>query len=110
MSPHDLPEPDRGSLGFRKERPSRCLTLDSASWLDFAVPAVAVRALSRERLVSCRPGDCYVSTSAGRARDLSAGKLTPKLSDRIADVRGRQYPTRSGQTTLEIFGCEAVVG
>jgi transposase-like protein len=28
--------------------------------------------------------------SAGRARDLTAGKLTPKLSDRRADVRGRQ--------------------
>jgi type VI protein secretion system component Hcp len=26
-------------------------------------------------------------------RDLTAGKLTPKLSDRITDVRGRQYPT-----------------
>jgi hypothetical protein len=24
-------------------------------------------------------------------RDLTAGKLTPKLSDRIADVRGRQW-------------------
>jgi hypothetical protein len=31
------------------------------------------------------------SASAGRVRDLTAGKLTPKLSDRIADVRGRQY-------------------
>jgi hypothetical protein len=30
------------------------------------------------------------STSAGRARDLTARKLTAKLSDRIADVRGRQ--------------------
>ena len=30
------------------------------------------------------------SASAGWARDLTAAKLTPKLSDRIADVRGRQ--------------------
>jgi len=35
------------------------------------------------------------STGAGRVRDLTAGKLPPKLSDRIADVRGRQYPTHS---------------
>ena len=33
--------------------------------------------------------------SAGRARDLTAGKLLPKLSDRIADGRGRQYPTQT---------------
>jgi hypothetical protein len=33
---------------------------------------------------------CNGSASAGRARDLTAGKLTSKLSDRIADVRGRQ--------------------
>lgn len=38
-------------------------------------------------------GDSYGSASAGRVRDLTAGKLTPKLGDRIADVRGRQYPT-----------------
>jgi len=30
------------------------------------------------------------SASAGRARDLTAGTLTPKLIDRIADARGRQ--------------------
>lgn len=33
------------------------------------------------------------SASAGRAFDLTAGKLTPKLSFRIADARGRQWPT-----------------
>jgi hypothetical protein len=30
------------------------------------------------------------SASAGRACDLTAGKLTHRLGDRIADVRGRQ--------------------
>jgi hypothetical protein len=35
-------------------------------------------------------GGSYGSASAGRARDLTAVELTPKLSDRIADVRGRQ--------------------
>jgi len=30
------------------------------------------------------------SASAGRPRDLTDGKLTPKLSRRIADIRGRQ--------------------
>ena len=35
------------------------------------------------------------SASAGRVRDLTAGKLTSKVSDGIADGRGRQYPTRS---------------
>ena len=34
-------------------------------------------------------------TSAGRARDLTAGKLTPTLGARIADVPGRQDPTQS---------------
>ena len=34
------------------------------------------------------------STSDGRARDLSAGKLTPNLSHRIADVHGRQWSTQ----------------
>jgi hypothetical protein len=33
--------------------------------------------------------------SDSRARDLPAGKLTPKLSDRIVEVRDRQYPTLS---------------
>jgi len=36
------------------------------------------------------------SASAGRVRDLRAEKLTSKLSDGIADGRGRQYPTQSG--------------
>jgi len=37
-----------------------------------------------------RSGVADGSASAGRARDLTAVELTPKLSDRIADVRGRQ--------------------
>ena len=45
------------------------------------------------------PADCLGSASAGRVRDLTAGKLTPKLSRRIADVRGRQYPTPSATPT-----------
>jgi len=40
-----------------------------------------------------QPDTRFGSASAGRALDLTAGKLTPKLSDRIADARGRQYPT-----------------
>jgi hypothetical protein len=35
------------------------------------------------------------STSDSRVSDLTAGKLTPKLSDRIAVVRDRQRPTLS---------------
>jgi hypothetical protein len=35
------------------------------------------------------------STSDGPARDLTAGKLTSKLSNRIADARGRQQPTEA---------------
>jgi len=34
------------------------------------------------------------SATAGRARDLATGKLPPKLSDRIADVCDRQWPTQ----------------
>ena len=37
----------------------------------------------------------YGSASAGRVRDLTAGEPLPKLSDRIADARGRQRPTPS---------------
>lgn len=37
----------------------------------------------------------YGSTSAGRPRELTAGKLTAKLSPRIADIRGRQWTTLS---------------
>ena len=33
------------------------------------------------------------SACLGRARDLTAGKLTPKLSYRKADIRGRQWTT-----------------
>jgi hypothetical protein len=32
------------------------------------------------------------SASDSTKRDLTAGKLTPKVSDLIADVRGRQWP------------------
>ena len=37
---------------------------------------------------------CDGSASASRARKLTAGKLTPKLTDRTADARGRQWPTQ----------------
>ena len=54
--------------------------------------------VTRERLLAgvefCGSSDSNGSASAGRVRDLNAGKLTTKLSDRIADVRGRQYTTR----------------
>ena len=36
------------------------------------------------------------SASDSRVSDLTAAKLTFKLSDRIADVRGRPWPTLSG--------------
>ena len=39
------------------------------------------------------------SACAGRARDLPAGKLTPKLSYRKADIRGRQWTTHCGRTS-----------
>ncbi len=42
-------------------------------------------------------------------RDLTAGKLTPKLSDRIADVRGRQWPTQSGRLHVWMARREAVI-
>jgi hypothetical protein len=42
------------------------------------------------------PSDRYGSVSDSRARDLTAGKLTTKLSHRTADVRGRQLSTHCG--------------
>jgi len=45
------------------------------------------------------------SVSDSRVSDLTAGKLTPKLSVRIADVRGRQLPTHSCRTEPAI-GCQ----
>lgn len=36
-----------------------------------------------------KPAAGFGSTRTGRPRDLTAGKLTPKLSCRVADVRGR---------------------
>ena len=50
------------------------------------------------------------SASAGRARDLTAGQLTPKLRDRTADVRGRQWPTQTSHPTAEIDSREGVIG
>ena len=40
-------------------------------------------------------------------RDLTAGKLTPKLSDRIADVRGRQWPTHRSRWCIRNAGGKA---
>ena len=42
------------------------------------------------------------SASADRVRDLTAGKLTSKLSDGVADGRGRQYPTQTGHRRCQI--------
>ena len=39
--------------------------------------------------------DSRGSASESRVSDLTAGKLTPKLSVRIADVHGRQLPTHN---------------
>jgi hypothetical protein len=41
--------------------------------------------------------DSRGSASDSRVSDLTAGKLTPKLSVRIADVHGRQLPTQTCQ-------------
>ncbi len=47
--------------------------------------------LGQERSVDkVMPNVAFGSASAGHAPDLTAGKLTSKLSDRTADVRGRQ--------------------
>jgi len=51
---------------------------------------IQVQALG-ERLLLMMLDVSLGSASAGRARDLTAGKPPPKLSDRIADVRGRQW-------------------
>ena len=45
--------------------------------------------------------DRFGSVSDSRVSDLAAGKLTPNLSDRIADVRGRQCPTRSERRNFD---------
>jgi len=42
-------------------------------------------------------------------RDLTAGKPTLKLSDRIADVRGRLWPTRCGRSGCRLEGQESSV-
>lgn len=56
------------------------------------------------------------SSSAGRARDLNGGKLTPNLSHRIADVHDRQWSTlsrlvrlgtRCSQAAVERLACAA---
>ena len=47
------------------------------------------------------------SASAGRPRELTAGKLTPKFSHRIADTRGRQWTTLSGHLPIQIDDREA---
>ncbi len=61
------------------------------------VVVASVRLRSNDRFPE-KPADRCGSASAGRSRDLTARKLTPKLSDRIADVRGRQYPTHCGSS------------
>ena len=56
--------------------------------------------------------DRYVdsgSASDSRVSDLTAGKLTPKLRCRTADVRGRQWSTQTRLPTAEICGREAVL-
>lgn len=54
--------------------------------------------------------DCYGRNSTGssgsasdsRVSNLAAGKLPPKLNDRIADVRGRRWPTQTGHPADEV--------
>jgi hypothetical protein len=52
----------------------------------------------------------YGSASASRALDLTAGKLTPDLSDRSADVCGRLWPIQSELQTAKIDRVDAVAG
>jgi len=60
------------------------------------------------------PGNGYPyrnprSASDSRRSDFIAGKLNPKLSDRVADVRGRQWTTQS-RPSLTRSGCLKAVG
>ena len=70
--------------------PARCWR-NSAEWQ--SASHAFERLLSRLKIGAADVADG--SASAGRARDLTAGERTPKLSDRIADFRGRQVPTPS---------------
>ena len=45
-----------------------------------------------------------MSASDSRVSDLTAGSLTPKLSDRTADVRGRQWSTHGRTRKSESAG------
>ena len=54
--------------------------------------------------------DSRGSASDSRVSDLTAGKLTPKLSVRIADVHGRQLPTHSRRWATRNAGGEADAG
>lgn len=47
------------------------------------------------------------SAGAGRPRDLTAGKLTPKLSHKIAEIRGRQWAPLSRQPPPRFHCCRA---
>jgi hypothetical protein len=49
---------------------------------------------------SQQPEARFGSVSDSWARDLSAGKLTTKLSHRTADVRGRQLSTQTGRSSF----------
>jgi hypothetical protein len=49
-------------------------------------------------------------SSAGRARDLIAGNLTLRLSNRIPDVRGRRRPTHSENSSPVVDIREAAIG
>ena len=57
------------------------------------VPAPIDRLLSGEQFLELKVGNGSASDS--RVSDLTAGKPTPKLTGRIADVHGRQLPTLS---------------
>jgi len=58
----------------------------------------------------CRKAGRHLgSASDSRVSDLTAGKLPPKLSGRIADTRGRQLPTLKSLSQHRIDRREAVV-
>lgn len=53
---------------------------------------------------------CFGSASASRPRELTARKLTPKLSHRIADIHGRQWTTHACLEAVVAVGGALALG
>ena len=80
----------------------------SAALRPIALPRSLFKRRLRGRQICTRQGGTG-SASAARVRDLTAGKLTSKLSDRVAGVRGRQYPTHLRHSESRIRRRKTVV-